>query len=113
MCVECWSRYRAIVEGSERLGKPHRRALHIQMYDPHGGEDNKRRLTGKHETARWDEFSYGVANRAASVRIPRSVRGAEIRAPFLIGFRPCPTELHAPLCVRMRPFVCLCVCGRS
>ena len=25
---------------------------HIAEYDPHGGEDNKRRLTGQHETAR-------------------------------------------------------------
>lgn len=26
---------------------------HIQAYDPKGGEDNKRRLTGIHETARY------------------------------------------------------------
>ena len=26
-------------------------------------------MTGVHETARFDEFSYGVANRGASVRI--------------------------------------------
>ena len=43
------------------------------MYDPKGGEDNKRRLTGKHETASITQFSYGVANRGASVRIPRQV----------------------------------------
>ena len=41
------------------------------MYDPKGGEDNKRRLTGKHETASISQFSYGVANRGASVRINR------------------------------------------
>ena len=28
------------------------------------------RLTGEHETASWEEFTYGVADRGASVRIP-------------------------------------------
>ena len=41
------------------------------MYDINGGEDNKRRLTGAHETAKIDQFSYGVANRGCSIRIPR------------------------------------------
>jgi len=36
------------------------------------GEDNHLRLTGKHETSSMDKFSYGVANRASSVRIPRT-----------------------------------------
>jgi glutamine synthetase len=40
---------------------------HIQVY----GEGNDLRLTGKHETGSIDEFSYGVANRGASIRIPR------------------------------------------
>ena len=30
------------------------------------------RLSGEHETAHWSKFSYGVANRGASIRIPRS-----------------------------------------
>ena len=40
---------------------------HIAVY----GEDNTLRLTGRHETGSIDSFSYGVANRGASVRIPR------------------------------------------
>lgn len=40
---------------------------HILVY----GEDNTARLTGKHETGNIDVFTYGVANRGASVRIPR------------------------------------------
>ncbi|KAF3494524.1 hypothetical protein DY000_02057755 [Brassica cretica] len=32
------------------------------------GEGNKRRLTGKHETAYINTFSWGVANRGASVK---------------------------------------------
>lgn len=46
---------------------------HIKVYDPNEGKDNSRRLTGKHETSLINEFSEGVANRSASVRIPRSV----------------------------------------
>jgi glutamine synthetase len=40
---------------------------HILVY----GTGYKDRLTGAHETSRYDQFSYGVANRGASVRIPR------------------------------------------
>lgn len=39
---------------------------HIEVY----GEDNHLRLTGKHETASIDDFSYGVSDRGASIRIP-------------------------------------------
>ena len=41
---------------------------HIAVYGP----DNHLRLTGLHETAAIDEFTYGVANRGASIRIPHS-----------------------------------------
>jgi glutamine synthetase len=45
-----------------------RKEEHIAVYGP----DNHMRLTGLHETAAIDEFSYGVANRGASIRIPHS-----------------------------------------
>ncbi len=35
--------------------------------------DIEHRLTGEHETAPWNEFSYGVSDRGASVRIPWQV----------------------------------------
>jgi glutamine synthetase len=41
-------------------------AEHIAVY----GADNDKRLTGHHETARIDQFSYGVSDRGASIRIP-------------------------------------------
>ena len=41
---------------------------HIAVYGP----DNHMRLTGKHETAAINEFSYGVADRGASIRVPHS-----------------------------------------
>jgi glutamine synthetase len=40
---------------------------HIQEY----GEGNEKRLTGAHETCSINEFKYGVADRGASIRIPR------------------------------------------
>jgi len=40
---------------------------HIECY----GEDNDKRLTGAHETCAITEFKWGVANRGASIRIPR------------------------------------------
>ncbi len=39
---------------------------HIEVY----GADNHMRLTGKHETASIHDFSYGISDRGASIRIP-------------------------------------------
>ena len=39
---------------------------HIAVY----GADNELRLTGKHETASINDYSYGVSDRGASIRIP-------------------------------------------
>jgi len=49
----------------KKLGAKHQE--HIEAY----GEGNERRLTGKYETADINTFSYGVANRGCSIRIPR------------------------------------------
>lgn len=57
----------AIEKAIEKMSKRHME--HIQVY----GEDNDQRLTGRHETGHIDKFSYGVANRGASIRIPRHV----------------------------------------
>jgi len=59
--------YAKIIEAIEKLAKKHEQ--HILAY----GEGNERRLTGRHETASMASFSYGVANRGASVRIGRQV----------------------------------------
>ncbi|GMS94279.1 hypothetical protein PENTCL1PPCAC_16454, partial [Pristionchus entomophagus] len=58
-----------ILEAINKLSLVH--SEHIAYYDPKGGKDNERRLTGQHETASINQFSYGVASRAASIRIPR------------------------------------------
>src|SRR5947208_5645735 len=59
--------YDPIIKAREALGK--RAAEHIENY----GADIEHRLTGAHETAPWTEFSYGVSDRGASVRIPWQV----------------------------------------
>jgi len=58
--------YAEILSAIKKLEKKHDE--HIKVY----GEGNERRLTGAHETAPITAFSYGVANRGASVRIPRA-----------------------------------------
>lgn len=60
---ECGSadKYAEICEAFRPLVKEH-----IEVY----GEDNDQRLTGKHETAAITDFSWGVSDRGASIRIP-------------------------------------------
>lgn len=56
-----------IEDAITKLAKRHNE--HIAVY----GEDNDLRLTGRHETGHIGTFSSGVANRGASIRIPRHV----------------------------------------
>lgn len=63
--------YQHIEAAIAKMSKKHKE--HIESYDPSGGADNARRLTGRHETASIDHFSSGVAHRGASIRIPRQV----------------------------------------
>jgi len=46
-----------------------RAKVHIENY----GSDNHLRLTGKHETQSIDKFSWGVSDRGASIRVPKTV----------------------------------------
>jgi len=57
----------AIAKACGDLGE--KAASHIKVY----GAGVKQRLTGDHETCRWDEFRSGVSDRGASVRIPWQV----------------------------------------
>ncbi|XP_062212203.1 glutamine synthetase root isozyme 2-like [Phragmites australis] len=57
--------YEVIKKAIEKLGMRHQE--HIAAY----GDGNERRLTGRHETADINTFIWGVANRAASVRVGR------------------------------------------
>jgi hypothetical protein len=57
--------YDVILKVCEEFGKVARE--HIIEY----GDGNEKRLTGKHEACDINTFKYGVANRGASIRIPR------------------------------------------
>jgi len=58
--------YDTIIKSIEKLKNKHHE--HIEIY----GDDNVERLTGKHETSDIHTFTYGVANRGASIRIPNT-----------------------------------------
>lgn len=73
-----------IYEAIKKLEENH--DYHIKKYDPNQGRDNARRLTGRLETSSINEFSHGVANRGASVRIPRQC--AEDGKGYLEDRRP-------------------------
>jgi glutamine synthetase len=72
--------YDAIIAACEALGT--KSEEHVRAYG-HGIED---RLTGAHETAPWTEYSYGVSNRGASVRIPWQV--AQDKKGYIEDRRP-------------------------
>ena len=57
-----------IMLGINNLGEKHLDSMKIY------GLHNEERLTGNHETSSFKDFSYGVANRGASVRIPRDTQ---------------------------------------
>lgn len=57
---------------------------HIAVY----GKDNDQRLTGLHETASIDQFSYGEGNRGASVRIPPVTVESNYKTGYLEDRRP-------------------------
>ena len=59
--------YQPIIDACEALGK------NIDEHIANYGAGNENRLTGLHETQRIDQFSYGVSDRGASVRIPWQV----------------------------------------
>ncbi|CAM4887502.1 unnamed protein product [Rotaria socialis] len=70
----------AIDEAISKLKLRHK--THIGVY----GKGNERRLTGRHETANINQFNAGIANRGASIRIPRQV--GEDKCGYLEDRRP-------------------------
>lgn len=50
----------------EKLAARH--VEHMKVY----GEGNEARMTGAHETASYDKFTWGIANRGSSVRVNRA-----------------------------------------
>lgn len=88
----------AIIEACEKLGT--KTTEHIAVYG-HGIED---RLTGIHETCSYKEFRYGVADRGASIRIPRHV--ATDGYGYLEDRRPNANMDPYEVCARILKTVC-------
>ena len=61
--------YEPIIAACEALGAAGKPEEHLVGY----GAGIEFRLTGEHETERYDQYSYGVSDRGASVRIPWQV----------------------------------------
>lgn len=55
-----------IEEAMKKLSTRH--VEHMKVY----GEGNELRMTGAHETSSVEKFTYGIADRGSSVRIPRA-----------------------------------------
>ena len=66
----------------QRLEAKHN--IHIEQY----GDGNERRLSGQHETSDIKTFSSGVANRGASIRIPRDLHNCNYVSGYLEDRRP-------------------------
>jgi len=66
---------------------------HIAVYGP----DNDQRLTGLHETQSIDMFSWGVADRGASIRVPHGFVENDAYKGYLEDRRPnsqgCPYKI--------------------
>jgi len=60
--------YEHIINAIEKLKDKH--TEHMLVY----GKFNNLRCSGEHETASFDQFSYGVADRGSSIRIPRETK---------------------------------------
>ena len=60
-----------IMNAIEKLGSRH--TEHMAVY----GKDNEQRMTGLHETCKFDEFRFGDSDRGASIRIPIATKNAD------------------------------------
>ena len=89
---------KAIEEAIQKLQVKH--ADHIAVY----GTGNEERLTGLHETARIDEFRYGVSDRGASIRIPLTT--AQNKAGYLEDRRPAANMDPYLVCGKLLETVC-------
>ncbi len=59
--------YSAVIDACEAIG-----GNFLELVENYG-DGIKERLTGAHETAPWNKFSYGVSDRGSSIRIPWQV----------------------------------------
>lgn len=91
--------YDIILESIEKLRLNHDE--HMALY----GVDNEKRLTGEHETGKFDEFSSGVADRGCSIRIPRTTH--ENQKGYFEDRRPSSNMNPYIVCAKIYETCCL------
>lgn len=84
---------KAIEKACEKFSKL--RKEHIAVY----GAGNDKRLSGKYETSKITEFSYGVSDRGASIRIPMAT--ANKKSGYLEDRRPAANMDPYQVCARL------------
>ena len=89
---------KVIEDACERLSKKH--LEHMKVYGAH----NQERMTGLHETCRYDEFRYGVSDRGASIRIPMMT--AKEGKGYLEDRRPAANMDPNLVCAKLIETVC-------
>lgn len=89
---------KVIEQACEKLGKKH--LEHMEAYGAH----NEERMTGLHETCRYNEFRYGVSNRGASIRIPMLT--AKEGKGYLEDRRPAANMDPNLVCAKLIETVC-------
>jgi glutamine synthetase len=88
-----------IIEGCEKLAPKHNE--HMEIY----GKDNDKRLCGNFETSDMDNFSYGVADRSCSIRIPQHVNLE--KKGYLEDRRPASNLNPYLVCGKIAETICL------
>jgi glutamine synthetase len=73
---------------------------HLEVY----GDGYEERLTGHHETCAYNEFRWGIADRTASIRVPRAV--GEVGYGYLEDRRPNANADPYRIAARMLQTVC-------
>ena len=94
---------KAIEEAMAKMSMKHKE--HLEAYDPKQGKDNERRLKEALVAPSLTEFSFGVADRTVSVRIPRNV--AEDGFGYFEDRRPSSNCDPYSLCERIVRTICL------
>jgi len=90
---------KVIYEAMNKLQEKH--VEHIEVY----GKGNERRLTGRHETQSINKFSFGVADRGASVRIPYQT--AQEGKGYFEDRRPASNCDPYTVCSKIADTICL------
>jgi len=89
---------KAVERGIRKLKKYHDE--HMRVY----GAQNRQRMTGRHETSSYEEFTWGVSDRSTSVRVPMATSNA--RSGYFEDRRPGANADPYKVCYALMETVC-------